>query len=347
MDRRIELAVAGDITAVAGPQRPADPSPDRAPGSVRRTSSIDTVRPHGLHDAAVMTGQARDIVTDDDGRARVVDTASAHLDVAAPGRELLAITTEPDDPAFQALLGAMVGPGFRGKLHATVPYADAAATPLLMLLDDMPGAALVSGYALLVAGETGHEVHDAFLDAQIDLCAGWANDAAMMHLIRATGRNAVNEATVVPPLQRAGDADAWHAIGPLGPTGMRRVRRTDVLPADADGNHRVDAWFRDTHFADDGVERAVHEYCIDAVVDGSTRTVLSIAADARVLPWMECPQALASAQRLVGRPLADLRQWVRNELVGTSTCTHLNDVLRNLADVDRLLYLLPLSRSRA
>ena len=35
--------------------------------------------------------------------------------------------------------------------------------------------------------------------------------------------------------------------------------------------------------------------------------------------------------------LAELRDRVRAEFVGTSTCTHLNDTLRAIADLDALL----------
>jgi hypothetical protein len=36
-------------------------------------------------------------------------------------------------------------------------------------------------------------------------------------------------------------------------------------------------------------------------------------------------------------PLSELRERVRGEFVGTSTCTHLNDTLRAIADLDALL----------
>jgi hypothetical protein len=52
---------------------------------------------------------------------------------------------------------------------------------------------------------------------------------------------------------------------------------------------------------------------------------------------MECPGAVASAGRLVGMRLAELRTWVRREMTGASTCTHLNDTLRSLADVSALV----------
>jgi hypothetical protein len=38
-------------------------------------------------------------------------------------------------------------------------------------------------------------------------------------------------------------------------------------------------------------------------------------------------------------PLALVRQHVRDQFSGTSTCTHLNDALRSLGDLDRLVSL--------
>jgi hypothetical protein len=42
---------------------------------------------------------------------------------------------------------------------------------------------------------------------------------------------------------------------------------------------------------------------------------------------------VASARRIVGTTADDLRSRVRTDLTGTSTCTHLNDMLRSLADL--------------
>jgi len=61
--------------------------------------------------------------------------------------------------------------------------------------------------------------------------------------------------------------------------------------------------------------------------------VVEVEADPRTLPWAECPDAALSAGRLQGQTAHDLRRWVRAELVGISTCTHLNDQLRSLEDV--------------
>jgi hypothetical protein len=113
---------------------------------------------------------------------------------------------------------------------------------------------------------------------------------------------------------------------------MRRFRRLDLSPAG-----EFDAHFRDTHVDADGVETIVHEYTVEGAIDASTRTVTAATATVRVLPWQECPGAIGSASRIAGMPLSDVRDRVRAEFVGTSTCTHLNDTLRAIADLDALL----------
>ena len=65
--------------------------------------------------------------------------------------------------------------------------------------------------------------------------------------------------------------------------------------------------------------------------------VLTCEATPRVLPWVECPEAAASAGRLAGMSVMGLRPDVRAQFVGPSTCTHLNDVLRGLEDVEWLV----------
>jgi hypothetical protein len=118
----------------------------------------------------------------------------------------------------------------------------------------------------------------------------------------------------------------------LRPHGMRRYRRLDLVPEDG-----FDAHFRDSHVDGDGVETIVHEYTVEGLVDVSTRTITSVTADVRVLPWQECPGAIGSAARVEGMTLSELRARIRSEFVGTSTCTHLNDTLRAIADLDVLL----------
>jgi hypothetical protein len=119
---------------------------------------------------------------------------------------------------------------------------------------------------------------------------------------------------------------------------MRRTRRLDVVaPVTEGAPYAIDAHFRDSHVDGDGLETVVHEYGLTATFDARTATLGRVEARALVLPWQECPGALASAGRLAGRGVTDLRRHVRREFRGTPTCTHLNDVLRLLADVEVLV----------
>lgn len=322
---------------VAGPKDPVTPAPPRRPGSLRRTSTIDTHRPEGILGPPVVEARARDLWTATDGATTVVATARVGARLDGPRHHLETIDTDPPLPALHELRGAVVGPGFRARVDRAVPELVGTGSLLYLLLDDLPGATLVSGYAMLRAGVVGGDVdHDEYLDARGDLCAGWAVDGSMMRLIREHGVNPTPIGPTAPVLTRDDDPDAWHEVGSLDRFGMRRARRLDVhLPP---GEHAlVDVFFRDTHVDADGVETIVHEYSVTVTVDPVERRILDIHAHADVLPWQECPAAVNSATRLVGHPLADLRPWVRAHLVGTTTCTHLNDVLRGLADVDHLV----------
>ena len=138
---------------------------------------------------------------------------------------------------------------------------------------------------------------------------------------------------VAPPLDFS-----VHAVEPLRANGMRRYRRLDLRQGD-DGSADFDAHFRDSHMDSEGIETIVHEYTVAGSVDTSTRTVTSIRADVRVLPWQECPGAIGSARRVQGMTVAELRGRIRGDFVGTSTCTHLNDTLRALGDLDALIEL--------
>jgi Protein of unknown function (DUF2889) len=114
---------------------------------------------------------------------------------------------------------------------------------------------------------------------------------------------------------------------------MRRRRLIDVTW----GNPlTVQAMFRDSHRAEDGLETVLHEYSVEASVDSRTMEVLDCRATPRSLPWTECPQAADSARRLTGERVDGLRSFVRENLTGTTTCTHLNDLLRSLTDVAAL-----------
>ena len=218
-------------------------------------------------------------------------------------------------------------------MAAALPDEVAAGTSLALLLDDLPVAALISGYARLYSGDLPEPSSTTW--AQEDICSGWRSDGTMMVSVRA-GRGV--PLRVGPPAPRpeeecASDPLGWHALPPLPVGAMRRRRRIDVTVGEA---WDVGAMFRDTHVDEHGDETVLHEYTLTATVDPEQRIFTSCAAVPRVLPWVECPVAAASADRLIGRDVSSVRDFVRSELRGTSTCTHLNDLLRSLGDVDTL-----------
>jgi hypothetical protein len=328
-----QLPVVTDGLRV-GPQDPSIGAPARAPGSVRRTSSVDVARPDGPGGPLEIDARARDLTTaasSHDADLVVEQRLAATLD---PFQELVTVAADPAAP-LDALLGSRVGPGFRAKAAAAVPGHRRDATRLYLLLDDLPAATLVSGYSLQRAGAIGLAEPDVFAPNR-DLCSGWAADATVFQTIEAAHTVPMTIGPAAPSLARAGDPDAWHALPDPAPGTVRRRRRIDVVP-DGTGALAVDAMFRDSYFAPDGAQSVVHEYGIVATIDAATLTVTTATAAPRVLPYIECPAAAASAGRIAGLRLDELRDRVRAEWVGTSTCTHLNDLLRSLEDVRALV----------
>jgi hypothetical protein len=323
---------AQPVTAreVAGPRDPATITPARRPGSIRRTSTIDMLRPDGWTGDLLLSGRARDLVTTEHG---AYVAATAEVDARADAtRALREIRTDPPIDGIDALLGAPVASGFRGRLETAAPEHRDACTPLYLLLDDLPVASLISGYAMQRAGEIGR-IPAAAYNYNVDQCSGWRAGGTLMVVLSQKGAVPMTIGPTAPDLQPDDDDLAWHEHDQLPPGGMRRRRRLDVIAGDA---LRIDAMFRDSYMGLDGVESIVHEYSFTGSVDPETLQVLDAHARPRVLPYIECPDAAASAARLTGMSVAELRRRVRQELTGISTCTHLNDLLRSLADIGAL-----------
>lgn len=284
-----------------------------------------------------MRAEARDLATGAAGESTVVATAWLEAVVEAATGSLQSLDADPAPPGLSDLSGTSVASRFRARVDAAMPELGGTGAPLYLLLDDLPGAALVSGYALLYGDALRASKGGAAI--KVDICAGWAEGSSMVSAIRSSGQQVTPVGPPAPPIVDADDPDGWHALTWPGPHGTRRLRRIDVGPGRADGHCDVDAFFRDSHWDQDGDERVIHEYGIAAVVDPIAGRIVSLEAEAHVLPWVECPAAVASASRVEGRTFAELRRWVRKEMTGISTCTHLNDTLRSLTDLGTLLAL--------
>lgn len=315
-----------------GPKRPVAATPPRAPGSLRRTSTVDSIRPDGPAGDVVVVARARDLHTLQKGEV-VVD--SAKFDAVISSGRILESLVHPDR-RLQELVGVAVASGFRAKINAVLPDEALGLTPLHVLLDDLPGANLVAGYAVQRHPSwTKHRIPVAHLAAVSDLCAGWATGATILDTVGKTGSVPVPTSPSVPV--DIDDPVGWHDRPSLPPGAMRRARRLDLVH-DPSGAPTLafEGHFRDSFWNADRREGAVHEYSVRGRFDPSDHTIAAIDATAHVLPWTECDQAMGSADRVVGLRTDELRARVRAEFIGTSTCTHLNDVLRSLADLPAL-----------
>ncbi|APE16896.1 hypothetical protein BOH72_18260 [Mycobacterium sp. WY10] len=314
------------VTDIVGPQRPVTEWPPLRPGTRRRTSTIDT-HPQDPHTADVQL-RARDIRSNPSGNHDVLD------DVVVVARLTDRVIAEIscDDPRLGRLRGARVGAGFRAIVRDLLG-SDAAGSPALyLLLDDWVGASLVTGYGAHHADITaGVEwpMSDGISDHLTGICSGFAPGASAVDFSRRNLLMPCVRGPLAPPLGE------MHPAEPLRPHGMRRMRRLDVLPDGAAA--AFDAHFRDSHVDAEGIETIVHEYTVVGEIDLSSLSISRLTAEARVLPWQECPGALASAQRVVGMAVGEVRDRVRTEFTGISTCTHLNDTLRSLTDAQALL----------
>jgi hypothetical protein len=330
-----------------GTHDPTTATPPRVPGSVRRTTSIDMLRPDGIEGNLLLVGIGRDLHTAADGTATVLEAGAMEATIDyADAQRVRDLGSTPAIDGIEQLIGRSASTGFRAALNDVVAGQDVIGRPVYQLLDDLPVAVLISGYSPqqeLATRGTWADVEARALQRrkpegldliqQADLCAGWRADGTIIQGLQ-EGLPPVVTGPDAPSLVVADDPWAWHDMtGELPAHAMRRRRRIDVLPAPDGGPLVIDAMFRDSHVDDEGTETVVHEYTVLAHVDPHDWRVLDAHATPRVLPWFECPEAAASATRLAGDPLAGLRARVRAEFLGSTTCTHLNDALRALEDV--------------
>jgi hypothetical protein len=342
--------MTGDNVYTSGVRDPIVTTPPRPELSVRRTSHIDMERlPSG---GVQLSGAARDLRTSGPEAEHASVVASAEVTARLTSEhQLAALTTSPEDGRANALVGLPVRAGFRAAVGRALPDERDAASPLHLLLDDLPVAALISGYALLYSGRV--EAGPGSVGHQADICAGWQADGTMMVALRTDGRLPVPLGPPADSLVPDDDPRAWHALPPLAPGAMRRQRLVEVAAddrGDPGGPGRparpgrplaVYAMFRDSHVDDGGEATILHEYSLTAELEPGSLVVTRCEARPQVLPWPECPLAAASARRLVGRRVGELPDLVRAEFRGTTTCTHLNDLLRSLGGLAALAAAVP------
>jgi len=322
------------------PTGPVDATPPRRPGSIRRTTSIDMTWDDGLGTTLTLAGRGRDLLTERDGSVNIVADDRVAVTVT-PERRIERLVLE--DAAGRSrivdeLAGAGAMGGFRNAVAEHLPDVLAERSPSSLLIDDVPGATLISGFAfsrwkpipLLV--ESGREA--GLTRDMTGICTGFQPGSSGL---APDGSSRWNHRTrPVRLLAEDADPHAWHEIIEPAGISMRRLRRIDVW-TDGERIH-VDSMFQDSSTTPDGGRDAVHEYTLTATADRRTGELLSVDAVPRVLPYAECPLAVRNIDQLVGLRLEQLRRVVLERLAGVAGCTHLNDALRALADVSHLTH---------
>ena len=322
----------------------AGTAPPRLPGSVRRTTSIDSEWPEGLGQPVAMTGRARDILTPAAGGVPVELGSGAFAMTVSPNREILALSTTPAHPRTPELVGVRAGGASREALKSIL--GDLTGAPLFQVLDDFAGTSLVASWIWSEWVEdwqgarqsAGMEAVAGRRGTMENICTGFATGASSLD---PDGGPALDgkERTEVGPLADPADPLGWHAMPEQSGVKFRRARRLDLY-RDGDLLH-ADLGFQDSGSNPHGTRSALHEYRVHAEIDPATMTLVSLQALPLILPFRECPGAAVKIGRLVGQPVAALRDAVPTILRSTLGCTHLNDVLRSLADVPVLAKQLP------
>lgn len=329
-----------DASLIPPHSGPLGPMPPRREWSVRRTSTIDTKWPEGNRAPSAMTGYARDLLTGAVGDTPLVLAEDAFAATVDPERRILALETTPPRPGAAAVVGSRPGKQLRTTIAEALPEDLAAGSPLYLLLDDLAGANLVSHWAWSQwHDDWAHKMHSAVssegpneaMQGMRNVCIGFAEDSPFF-----TGGPAAREGQNRPvaSLDGNGDPYGWHALPEQTGPAARRARRIDLW---FDGPQiRVETHFQDSAPAPEGGRMGVHEYLVTATIDRASLLLTSIAADPRILPLGYCPAATLNIGRVVGTPVRELRQRVLAEFPRTEGCTHLNDVMRSLAEVPLL-----------
>ena len=321
-------------------------APPRPPDSVRRTATLDFTWPDGLNGTAVLDARARDLRTSAGGAVTTV--AEAALSIVTDARRVISeITAMPGLPGLDRLAGESAMAGFRRRLAEVTAAAvmDTGAragpgTPLYQLLDDVPGATLVSGAAWQRWYDLDHYLtikSEVRQRVMTDVCTGYQQGSSALN---ADGTlRWQQERPPAVDIDAVADDLAWHPHPHPAGVAMRRARRIDVW---ATGSLlHVDAFFQDSSTIPAGGRQAIHEYTLTAEADLHTGAIRTLLPVPRVLPYDECPLAGGNVAALNGLTLRDLRTAVLDRLRGPLGCTHLNDMLRALADVPALARLLP------
>jgi hypothetical protein len=289
--------------------------------------------PDGFGSELHLKGRARDLLTPAHGHPTIVAASDLYA-VTGRARDVQAIESHPAHEPLQRLVGCRAGGNLRSAIAQELPDQVEGGTPLLLLLDDIAGATLISGFTYFrwadaVPGMRERMGQGPKSDMR-GICSGFRDGSSAL-FEDGSLRGVSSNTPVAPSLHDPADPDGWHQRDESPQINMCRARRIDVWET---GDHlEFDTMFRDTCSVPEGPEVVLHEYQILGTADRETGIVQSVEAIPRVLPYPECPLAAANTSRMVGTALRAMRTEVLGQLRSIDCCTHLNDGLRSLAEV--------------
>ncbi|PEQ13050.1 hypothetical protein B2G71_09510 [Novosphingobium sp. PC22D] len=324
------------------PRCTANPAPIRPADSIRRTTSIDVSWPDGPEAERKMVGRARDVLTPAQGGAPHVLAQGEFRLRMKEDKTITAIAADPDPGGVATLVGERGGGHLRMILAERVPSLIETGAPLYLVLDDISGTALVSAFAwsqwypdwaAKFRERMGEGEMAKMMEQRVNVCWGLQEGNSG---VRPEGPPDNVADADAGELRNPADPEGWHHFHEEEGPGFRRARRIDVTRDEAAGVLRIDSAFQDSAKQRSGGRVAIHEYLLRATVDMTTREILALEPEARILPFSECPGAVHNVSRLLGRRIDEIRDDVLAQLRGPEGCTHLNDALRALAEVPRL-----------
>lgn len=328
------------------PSAPFGHSPVRRPGSVRRTMTVEVDWPEGDAVNGRFQGRARDIYTPLDGGGPVVISQDEIVGHFADRRAIADVASVPPRSDVASLAGERAGSNLRNAIDRILHHEKESGAPLYLLLDDLAGASLVCmwGWArwhpsyLEEQREQASAAGESFSIASMEgVCIGFRpGSRALLHK---PGQSP--NSSHVPPLPNPADPLGWHDFAVHGNyANFRRARLIDIW--EEGGLIYVEALFQDSaSLPDTDVREAIHEYRLSATADVATGKLLTLEAAPGTLPHAECPAAMVNIGVVLGTPMHELRETVLERLKRTAGCTHLNDMIRALAEAPALVRHLP------
>lgn len=327
-------------------RNPLSSVPELKLGTLRRTMHVDVGPPAAWGASGQelrLDGAGRDVRGESDGEQPLVLREAGINAVFDHTRVLKSLEVRPDSPWAESIVGQRAGGGFRRYIDQVTPKT--AETSLVrQLLEDLPGAALISGYSSLriarrLGGKPGDLTPPGVLSHMTDICSGWRAGGTAAVGIAAGDGVPVQDTPEAPDLTGS-DPHGWHRISPLSADWMRRRRLVDVDFEDDGRRANVWAMFRDSVGGDDSsTEFVLHEYALEGTLEMSNEgwILRTVRADPRVLPFWECPLAGPEVVALDGTLLADVSKNLPTHLPGIKSCTHLNDLLRHVGGISSVL----------